>query len=503
LKKNFLYIAKHSFVYSIGTASLKFGGIVLLPLYTGYFSLEEFGLLSLFLTTITFGTQVLMLGQGDSIVRYNNDAAYFETRKSMFFSLILFMTLLLTIMSVVGITSTYLLRNVFEFLYEYQLHINITIITTAITIINKLFANKLRASEKSFQYTLTHILKLAVIIIFSFYSLLVLNMGIEGVLYAYLLSEIFTFAVLIFPMIKEMEFKYSRQMVLETMKFGIPLSFALIAGTILTTSDRFILNHISGAAELGLYDLGYRVASLLSMIVIMPLTLTLYPVIFKMYKQEGDKDYYVRIHKFMAVILVWIGLGVSLIGKEIIEILAKGADYYPAEGVIPILVVSIVFVGMTWAVSIGMNLSGKTKNIAVNAAICAAINIVLNFLLIPYWGMYAAAYNTVLSLVILYILYTLNANKYYRIDYNHSVLIITLMWFLLYYYVGSLVSFNSFIIDVGIKFALFLSFPIVIFFMKIFDKEEKQFIKRSLRKLNKPSLILSMIKEKSSLNDKD
>ena len=63
--KNFL---KHSFVYSISNVAVKASGIILLPIYTNYFSVEEFGRLGLILAIVIIMTQIVVLGQGQSII---------------------------------------------------------------------------------------------------------------------------------------------------------------------------------------------------------------------------------------------------------------------------------------------------------------------------------------------------------------------------------------------------------------------------------------------------
>ena len=37
------YFLKHSFVYGVSNAAVKASGIILLPIYTNYFTVEEFG----------------------------------------------------------------------------------------------------------------------------------------------------------------------------------------------------------------------------------------------------------------------------------------------------------------------------------------------------------------------------------------------------------------------------------------------------------------------------
>lgn len=494
MKKNFSHIAKHSFIYSLGTAAPKFGGIILVPLYTGYYSLNDFGLLALFIAIINFGSQILMLGQGESLIRLNNDEQYKDDKKPLFFTITALMFFIMLAVSLFSIFVLYSLDGYIDFFRKYSEYLLICIATIFATVMNKLFLNKLRADERSVLYTGVNILKLFVIIIFSFYFLLHLKMGIEGVLYATLISEVLALVVVLFPMLKDMQFNFMKKIVVFTLAFGFPLAFATITNTILTTSDRFIIKWLSGDAELGLYDLAYRVATLLNMVVIMPLTLTLYPIIFKMYGKSGDKEYYIKVHKFSAIILFWAGAGISLIGNETIRILAKAPEYYSASPIVPLLTMSLVFSGLAWLASIGLNLSGNTKYIALSGLIAAGLNIVLNIFTVPFWGNYAAAANTILSMIILYILYIVQSKKHFEIKYEHSVILKAFLLFTLYYFAGFFLEVDNLFLSVLYKFLFFLTFPLWFLFINVFNKDEKMFFNAALKKLKNPAELIIYIK---------
>ena len=70
-------------------------------------------------------------------------------------------------------------------------------------------------------------------------------MGINGVLYGQLLSEICGFIIIIPSMIKQMEFKFEKIIVFESLKFGVPLIFVGLSMTLLNISDRFIIKFLT------------------------------------------------------------------------------------------------------------------------------------------------------------------------------------------------------------------------------------------------------------------
>src|SRR5690606_39015627 len=134
--------------------------------------------------------------------------------------------------------------------------------------------------------------------------------------------------------------------------------FSAMAINLLNGSDRFILKFLSGETELGLYELGYRVAGIVNMFVVLPFGLTLMPVAYKMFRQPGDREYYKKLKTYVAFILVWSGLSLSVFGKELVELFAAQSSYYQASAVIPFIVLAYVLYGISMISSLGMYLTG-------------------------------------------------------------------------------------------------------------------------------------------------
>jgi len=73
---NLKNILKHSFVYGISNVAQKASGIILLPLFTHYLSVEEYGRYGLLFVYNRNNSQSLVLGQSSSVIRYNNSSNY-------------------------------------------------------------------------------------------------------------------------------------------------------------------------------------------------------------------------------------------------------------------------------------------------------------------------------------------------------------------------------------------------------------------------------------------
>lgn len=482
--KNFL---KHSFVYSISNVAIKASGIVLLPIYTEYFTVTEFGRLGLILAIIIILSQIVVLGQGQSILRFNNPQYGQWNVKSVLFSL----TILVVITSLLFISLAEVtlapLASLLGNPADYYSSLQIAVYIIGVTVINNLFQNKLRADEKSIFYTVLNILKLIVLMIVTIYLVAGEQIGINGVLIGQLSSEVFALLVIIPTMIKQMELKFNMEVIQVSLKFGLPLIFSALSMTLLNVSDRFLIKFLANEEVLGLYELGYRVAGILNMFLIMPLSLTLLPIAYKIYNQPGDKEYYKKIMTYVTFLLMWGGLFLAVYSKEIISIFASNDSYIPASEVVPIILLSYVFFGMSMVSSLGMYLTGRTIYIAGITVISAALNIGLNFLLIPVYGIMGAAINTLVSFLFLYLLSLIISNHYYKISFENikviSLLTVgTVLFLVIYFFKIELIWIN-----LVFKVLLVIAFPLILYITSFYDPKEIRVIKGFIKKWKNPS----------------
>jgi O-antigen/teichoic acid export membrane protein len=85
--------------------------------------------------------------------------------------------------------------------------------------------------------------------------------------------------------------------------------------------------------------------------------------------------------------------------------------------VMPLLAGSLVFYGLGVIFSSGLYVSGKTRVLAWVAAVCAVLNVALNFALIPSLGKQGAALATMITNVVMMITILASAQARFRIPF--------------------------------------------------------------------------------------
>ena len=137
---------KHTAIYSIGNITTKLIGIVLLPLYTKHITVSEYGILGIIEISIMILTQVLMLGQPQSLLRFYYSDEYSNRKQIVFsiFSLILVAALLFTLASLAFIPS---ITKLFAQPDTFRSYFSISIWIIILRVINKFTLTLLRAKK--------------------------------------------------------------------------------------------------------------------------------------------------------------------------------------------------------------------------------------------------------------------------------------------------------------------------------------------------------------------
>jgi O-antigen/teichoic acid export membrane protein len=122
--------------------------------------------------------------------------------------------------------------------------------------------------------------------------------------------------------------------------------------------------------------------------------------------------------------------------------------------------------------SLGMYLTKKTKFVALTTIIAASINIVLNIIFIPIYGITAAAFTTLISFLILYFLSYYYSNKYYDIPFENFKLVKIIFLGIVFYFMSDFfIELNS-TVSIISKAMLLVLFPFALLIIRCIDISE-------------------------------
>jgi len=231
----------------------------------------------------------------------------------------------------------------------------------------------------------------------SFYDPVV---GIGYVFVAQLLASLITF-LLLYKEWKQFRPSFDKKLFGELMIYSLPLLVVGFGGMINETIDRFMLvNRYSGTVEAakmanGIYSANYKLAVLI-VIFIQTFKMGAEPFFFKNASSNNAKENYARIMNLFVIACCCCFLGVVLfldIWKHFMGV-RKHPEYLQGLFIVPILMLSKIFLGIYYNLSIWYKLTNKTTTGAVITVIGAVITLLINYFFIPTMGFWACALAT-------------------------------------------------------------------------------------------------------------
>lgn len=396
-------LATDTILFGISTFGSKMLVFLLTPLYTAVLLTEEYGIADLINTTVNLIYPVLTLAITDATLRYALDKNC--SKRAVFGN-----SIVITVLSVFLLLAFYPVFTVMNSEISLQLsHYWWYFVSTyAMYNIHLCFSNFIKGLEKTKLFAVQGIVQTVTVIVCNIYFLLVAKTGLQG----YLLSIIIGFAVptvlmffaggiykLLFP------FALDGKLLKEMLKYSIPMIPTLLAWSINMYINKYMLIGLLPAGEglsaSGIFSVANKIPSLLTAV------LSIFTQAWQLsaISNVNDADesaYYTKVYGNMHI--------VSLVGCLFIIPLSKitssilfDPSYFSAWRHIPFLTLSAFFSCLCGFLASAFRAYKKTGQLFVSVAVGAAVNIVLNLVLIKTVGVIGASIATAASFLVTWV----------------------------------------------------------------------------------------------------
>ena len=236
---------------------------------------------------------------------------------------------------------------------------------------------------------------------------------------------------------------------------------------------------------MGLYSIGINIAGLI-VFFSYAFGQAWSPQVMKIYF-ESKKIFLQFVPRFFDYYLVFfLGLAVllSLFSPEILRVFAT-PKFYGASSVVGPLALAMVFAATNQVTSLGINISRQTKYLALYTGLAALINIILNFALIPRFGMIGAAWATVISYLFLTISYFISSQRFVflKLDWQKIIKLVLLNLAIMFF--GPKLWLFGFWPNLAIKILEFGFLLVLLYLFGVIEKQEIQYLRIYLKKFFK------------------
>jgi O-antigen/teichoic acid export membrane protein len=191
-----------------------------------------------------------------------------------------------------------------------------------------------------------------------------------------------------------------------------------IAAYVITLSDRFFLKAFSTTTELGYYSYGYKYGDLVNSLLISTFFLAWNPMRWDIFEMKDSKSIFAQFNRTLFMALPFLGMLVMSGALVLAGLLTVDKEYLEGIRIIYFIGFSYVLYGLYYFNAMGMLFTDHTRKISQLILISALVNIALNFLLIPRFGMMGAAISTICGYLTMFIQGRIYCQRYYPIERN-------------------------------------------------------------------------------------
>ncbi len=386
-------LAKNTAIFAIGTFGSKILSFIMVFFYSRAMSTAEFGLLDIIINSASLVIPVAFLGITNAVIRFGLDDDYKQSD--------VFTTGLLS----VGIGFGFLLLlsplvMMIDDLKQYIVIFYLHILMSALRHVCSFFV---RSDNKPKLYAADGIFSTFMTCLLTIIFLIPLKMGIVGYMLAIIIADLLSVVFLILGSraykninFKTLNFKISRQMI----SFSLPLMPTSLLWWVVNVSDRYFVKYMIGDSANGLYAAAYKIPTILTLASAIFLDAWQISAVSENKSHERNEFYSDIFKSFQGAIFV-VG-SVLIFSSKLVTKILLAESYYDSWQYIPVLIFATAF--SCFVVFMGNIYLAAKRNIAtlVTTVAGAVINLILNGILILFFGAQGAAIATCISYFVVY-----------------------------------------------------------------------------------------------------
>lgn len=436
----------HTFVRILG-GSIAFISVFLL---TYIFPVSEIGKYNLILSSINISVSLGTLWLTQSILRY------YHKDKNIGFIISL---------STYSLITSVVFYLIFALIFKQE--INFWILSYIIVFgIYSIGDSFFRSSNKIYSYMF---LELAISIgkVFPMYFLAIMFNSIN-VIFA---SQILLVGILlIYLIIKNwrllinLDYKVDRIGFEKYFKYGLPLVGLTISNWVLSASDRYIISFLGNDSQVGIYSTNYLLANSIYMMFALIVLGAFHPMIMREWHVSKKSteilvSQSIDIYLAMMVPLSFYGI----LKSHILLGFFKGDSYSNYSTIFNWTVMGIFLYGLSMLFHKYFELIQKTSLILYFNLISAVLNVILNFLLIPYFGFQVAAFATFLSYFAYIVLVYLRTRNHFNLTFKYSHLLVHVIFNIAFYYCDKFLIHGSSLIMFFVEGVIYVGLVLIVY----------------------------------------
>jgi O-antigen/teichoic acid export membrane protein len=481
LKVQLRQLTSDTAVYGISTILGRFLNFLLVPFYTNVFPAAEYGYVTVVYSIIAFLNVVYTFGLEPAYMRFLEQKNEDERRELFSTAFWAIATAALTLTMVILVWKEGFAAMI-GLPARWLAIVPLAAGTLAMDALNAIPFASLRMEKRARAFASIRFGAILINIALNLWFVLGLRMSIVAVFGAGIIASFATTLMLLPVCRRQLVFRIDTARLREMLAFGLPTLPAGLAAMVTQVIDRPLMMRMVDPATAGIYGANYRLGIFMMLVVTM-FQFAWQPFYLQHASAPNAKPLFARVMTYF----VFISLSVVLLVSFFIDDAATmplpgrhallGREYWSGLGIVPIVLFSYVWTGMSVILNAGLLIQKKTFYLAIVTAAGAVVNIAVNLLLIPRIGMYGGAIATLAAYMTMAALYWFITRTAYAVPYEYARLLKLFAAFsasAAAWYLIPAGALPQWLVEVG----LLLAFPAILLLMRFFQPDELRELRR-------------------------
>lgn len=419
-------LLRDSLIYTIPAILSRGLSLLLLPLYTRVLNPADYASLDLLLVFANFISLSIALEISQAVARfygsetdpkrkidYASTAFWFTISSYSIFSITAFFHSEMLSAWVMGRP---------EFIEEFRAGIIYVFFNGILILSQDQFRWEMRSKHYAAVSILVTISSAAIAICLTY----IYHLGLKGLLWGMAVGAALGQLYCLWFLRKTYQFRFNPSRFKEMLAYSAPLVPASLMILLGIYIDRLMINYFMPIENVGLYGIGFRFASAISL-VMFGFQGALTPLIYTYYQDNETPKKIARIFRTVVALALIATLVTSLFAYDFF-VLMTSPEYYSASDLITLLVPAIILAQII-IFTPGINIAKKTHlSVWINLA-GLLIKILLGSLLIPAIGVKGAALATLLGCLFSFSINMYFSQKFYPVPHDWRKIILACIVF--------------------------------------------------------------------------
>ncbi|WP_256393055.1 oligosaccharide flippase family protein [Natronoarchaeum rubrum] len=404
-------IVSDAIVSTIIAVAKKARGLLFIPLISFYLGTSSFGVYTQLLVITNLFSGLLSFGLQSALIRYFQKSSGRSEKAELYFDILSFTLCASTLFYLLVYFSSAFISSLTLGTTTYSSIFQLGALLIPIKIGLMVSQNYYRAEMRVKAYSLIDGIKTYAIIGIVSYIVIFQSANLSSIITTLVMVEGLFFLIIQFDIVRSIGTHVPRFTTIEkSLRYSIPFMVSQVSSNFLSKADRLLIGYFLGPTSVGVYTAAYKLANTI-LLFALPINSSFFPEFSRLWeagKKSEARSFLNSGIKYFLILSCPSIAGFFLVGNNLLHYLIPATEASDAAILVPFLGIGITCWGVIRLQSSLFFAAEITKPIGLLRLFGALLNVFLNIVLIPAFGLFGAVISTVASyfavmIIILYL----------------------------------------------------------------------------------------------------